>query len=318
MASFARHARGNALMLVFLGLAAAAPGCQREAPGDPLPQPVAAPQPIQAGGLHNVFRLSDKLYSGSGPETEADFRALEKLGVKTVISVDGARPDVETAKKCGLRYIHLPIGYDGMTRERALQLAKAVQDSPGPVYLHCHHGKHRGPAAAAAVMLCLDERCTVEQAEAFLKMAGTDPAYKGLVGLPRSLVRPSAAELGSVKGDFPETAPVADLTRLMVEIDTRFDHLKLAHKAGWKAPADHPDLDPPHEARMLLEQYREAARLKSERPAEFQQWLTEAADHAAALEKELRSGVGKQSEELLGKVRADCTRCHAKYRDVPR
>src|SRR5438094_7469150 len=62
--------------------------------------------PIQLAGLHNVLQLSDKLYSGSVPEGEQGFRALVGLGVRTVISVDGARPDAETARRvlgCGKR-----------------------------------------------------------------------------------------------------------------------------------------------------------------------------------------------------------------------
>src|SRR5947209_839442 len=67
---------------------------------------------VEAPGLHNVFRLTDKLYSGSSPDGDEGFASLQRLGVKTVISVDGARPDVERAHQFGMRYIHLPIGYD--------------------------------------------------------------------------------------------------------------------------------------------------------------------------------------------------------------
>src|SRR5206468_5463784 len=162
-------------------------------------------------------------------------------------------------------------------RERALQLAKAVKDLPGPVYLHCHHGQHRGPAAAAAVRLCLDGQYTAGQAEAFLRTAGTDPRYKGLVGLPRTLQRPTAEEVDRAAGDFPEVAKVSDLAQLMVEVDARYERLKLAQKAGWRQPPAHPDVDPAHEATLLAEQYQEAARLAaSARPEEFRRSLLEA------------------------------------------
>ena len=95
-------------------------------------------EPMHEPGLHNVLRLSAKLTSGSSPDGEEGFRSLLRLGIRTIISVDGSRPDVETARKFGLRYIHLPVGYDGVPRDRALQLARAVRDLPGPVYVHCH------------------------------------------------------------------------------------------------------------------------------------------------------------------------------------
>src|SRR5262245_3837035 len=100
------------------------------------------PVKVEAPGLPNVYRVTDRLYSGGSPVGDTGFASLQKLGIRTVISVDGVRPDVQRARKHGLRYIHLPIGYDGVPRAKALRLARAVRDLPGPVYLHCHHGKH--------------------------------------------------------------------------------------------------------------------------------------------------------------------------------
>src|SRR5512134_2416916 len=77
--------------------------------------------------LHNLFRATTNVFSGSSPEGDAAFRELIRLGVKTVISVDGAQPDVEAARKHGLRYIHLPIGYDGVPTNRIAELVKAAQ-----------------------------------------------------------------------------------------------------------------------------------------------------------------------------------------------
>src|SRR5262249_30099789 len=151
-------------------------------------------------------------------------------------------------RRHGLRYAHVPIGYDGVPRRQALRIARAVRDLPGPVYLHCHHGKHRGPAAAAVALLCLDDSCAAEQAVAWLREAGTDPRYAGLSAAPRQLRRPSSEELDGVPADFPEAAEVGGMARLMVEVDARWDHLRLARAAGWKAPPGHPDVDPPHEA----------------------------------------------------------------------
>ena len=68
--------------------------------------------------------------------------------MQTVISVDGAKPDLEAARKHGLRYVHLPHGYDGVPAPRGDELAIALRTLEGPIYVHCHHGKHRSPAAA--------------------------------------------------------------------------------------------------------------------------------------------------------------------------
>jgi protein tyrosine phosphatase (PTP) superfamily phosphohydrolase (DUF442 family) len=275
--------------------------------------------PTEFAGLHNVLRVSDRIISGSSPDGEDGFRSMERLGVRTVISVDGARPDVETARKFGLRYVHLPVGYDGIPRGRALQIARAARDLPGPIYIHCHHGKHRGPAAAAAAQLSLDANCRAEEMEAFLKTAGTDPRYTGLVGLPRSLVRPTAAELDRAPAEFPEVSAVPDLARLMVAIDARWDNMKLVKAAGWAAPKDHPDIDPPHEVLQLVELYREASRVDgvTQRGPEFAKRLSDAEASAGELERALRENDAKRAEAAFARSNSTCTSCHAQFRDRP-
>ena len=97
------------------------------------------PTQIVSKNLPNAYRLHERVISGGLPNGEAAFRELRDLGVKTIISVDGAQPDVAGARKYGLRYVHLPHGYDGISRTRQRELAKAVRDLPGPAYIHCHH-----------------------------------------------------------------------------------------------------------------------------------------------------------------------------------
>ena len=90
--------------------------------------------------LHNVYRLSANIVSGGEPHSEEALKKIADMGVKTVLSVDGKVPDQQTAAKYGLRYVHVPIGYDGITKEQALRIVKAVRISEGPIFVHCHHG----------------------------------------------------------------------------------------------------------------------------------------------------------------------------------
>jgi protein tyrosine phosphatase (PTP) superfamily phosphohydrolase (DUF442 family) len=285
--------------------------CSRREPALPRDQP----------GLHNVLRVSDKLLSGSGPEGDEGFGSLKKLGVKTIISVDGARPDVERAREHGMCYVHLPIGYDGVPRAQALRIARAVRDLPGPVYLHCHHGKHRGPAAAAVAKRCLDATCSAEDAVALLTEAGTATRYRGLYASAEGIERPSDAELDAVSADFPEAAEVNSLVRLMVEMDRRWGHLEQVRRAGWKSPPDHPDLDPAHEAVQLWELYRESARLAEvkERPRDFRRWLADGERSAKRLADALKVptdfAATRDAFESSAKV---CAGCHARHRDAPK
>lgn len=287
---------------------------------DPAADAPKPPAKVDAPGVPNLIRLTDNLYQGAMPEGDEGFASLEKLGVKTVISVDGARPDVEDARKHGMRYVHLPFGYDGLPREQALRIARAVRDLPGPVYVHCHRGTVRGPTAAAVARLFLDDQCTVETALDGMKLAGFDRRYAGLWDAPKELKRPTAKELDAAAADFPEAVPPAGLKQFMVAIDATTGNLQAIRKAGWRTPKDKPDLDPPHEALQLVEHFKELRRLPKtgERPEDFRDKLADAEACAQKLEDALRAPKEGAAEEAYKQTDAACLRCHAAYRDVPK
>jgi cytochrome c556 len=124
-----------------------------------------------------------------------------------------------------------------------------------------------------------------------------------------------------VSADFPETAEVTALAQFMVGIDERWDRMKAVREAKWSVPAAHPDVDPPHEALQLAEQYHEAGRLPAvtERPEEFRRWLAEAEEDGKRLEAALRRkpADAPAAEQQFQRLAASCTQCHRKYRDVP-
>jgi protein tyrosine phosphatase (PTP) superfamily phosphohydrolase (DUF442 family) len=285
--------------------------------------PTDAPKKMDADGVPNLIRLSDRIFQGGMPQGDAGFASLEKLGVKTVVSVDGARPDLEDAHKHGMRYVHIPTTYDGLTREQALKIAKAVRDLPGPVYIHCHKGTLRGPAAAAVARLFLDDHCTLDQVYEGMKLAGFDSRYSGLWNSPKELKRPTAKELDDLSADFPEAAPPPGLTAAMVGVNTTFENLRAIRKAEWKTPKDKPDLDPPHEALQLVEHFKELQRLPKVvgKPQGFRDRLADAETCARALEDALRVPKDRPvdpsvAEEAYKSVDAACMECHRSYRDV--
>jgi protein tyrosine phosphatase (PTP) superfamily phosphohydrolase (DUF442 family) len=281
------------------------------------------PERLALPGIENAFRLGPRLYSGGEPRGAEAFAALKALGVKTIISVDGARPDVETARHFGIRYAHLPVGYDGVPRAQAIRIIQAARTLPGPVFVHCHHGKHRGPAAAAVCGLA-NEGWTPEQAVSWLQTAGTAPEYRGLYETVRKFARPDTAELEQSATEFPEQARVPALVETMVQVDRSLDRLKAIREAGFRASADAPDLDPPHEALQLGEHFREACRLPEarDRGEEFHAKLEEAAGRAEALRRALRDfahqpgePARRSAEAAFTAVSKSCTACHARHRD---
>lgn len=278
------------------------------------------PEAIDAPSIENLYRLAPGLYSGAQPVGEAGFSALRRLGVRTIISVDGARPEVEAARAQGLRYVHLPVGYDGIDRDQAERLVRAARGLPGPVFVHCHHGTHRGPAAAAIVAMAT-AGWPRERARRWLEQAGTSRDYKGLFA---SVERfdPAAALAradGAPPEDFPEAAEVPALVEMMVRIDAGWDRLRAIGAAGFRAPAESPDLDPAHEALMLAEQFREAARLDEarERGEAFVE-LMAAGDRASMdLAGSLKPAPPRpgESARALERVGRSCVACHRRFRD---
>jgi cytochrome c556 len=95
--------------------------------------------------------------------------------------------------------------------------------------------------------------------------------------------------------------------------------LKLVEKAGWKAPADHPDVVPAAEAGHLADLMRvlKADHDVLKHPPEFGQWLQASEDQASELEKALvaENADAKLLSANFAAVTQSCKTCHVKYRD---
>ncbi|MBX9735860.1 MAG: hypothetical protein K2X32_02950 [Phycisphaerales bacterium] len=291
------------------------------------PPSLADTKPVDFPGVHNLVAFHDGYISGSVPEGDAGFDSLKAMGVKTIISVDGATPEVARAEARGMKYIHLPIGYSGFDNERKMQLIRATRDAMavGPVYIHCHHGKHRSAGAAATVAASLGWS-TPEAGVARMKVSGTSPSYKGLYACVTRSDIVSAEEINAVSGEFPSVWKTTNFVKGMVEIDETFDHLREIERAGWKTPSDHPDLVPVAEAGRLADHFRvmgTTERVMSA-PADFKRWIVQSERDAKAIEDLLLASAGKTeiAKADAAKLSASfklisqsCKDCHVKYRD---
>ena len=291
-------------------------------PPPPLPQAqtTTTETPRQYPGIHNVVAFHEGFLSGSVPEGDQGFDSLAQLGIKTIISVDGATPDVPAATARGIRYIHLPIGYNGFDSQRALELTRATRDAhaQGPVYIHCHHGKHRSAAAAAVVATGLGW-LTPQAGVQRMKVSGTSPDYPGLYACAENATPMTPQTLNALPGDFPSIAPTSGFVQSMVYIDEATDHLKAIEKAGWTTPKDHPDLVPAAEAGRLADLYRALAQGDHAKsmPPDFAAHLEADSNLAQTLE-DLLTATNKDPAKLSAQfklITASCKDCHVKHRD---
>lgn len=272
-------------------------------------QKQAGVKSLSLPGLDNVFQIDDQVYSGSGPAEQRSFDALKKLGVKTIISVDGTEPHLEMAKRDGMRYVHIPIGYDGVSHDAGLAFARVAKDIKGPVYIHCHHGRHRGPTATAVLGIC---RGTFNQQQAidFLKLAGTSKSYAGLWRDVRKFkVPPADAPLP----ELVETAPVSPLVKAMSQISHHFEALEHMQDKNQQLLIRQKN----QETLVLLrEEFREAARKHAEDYDEkFKKWMLKSESQVNELENAFRKNEQKQISTGLKTLKAQCKQCHAAYRD---
>ncbi|MEM9353858.1 MAG: hypothetical protein AAGA92_12655 [Planctomycetota bacterium] len=274
-----------------------------------------APRPrldlVDATHLLHVRRWNSRVLTGGTPAGPMAFDELAALGVRTVVSVDGAVPDVAGARAVGIRYVHLPLGYGAVPSERAGAFAKAVRDLPAPVYFHCHHGRHRAPVAAAIGCVGAGVLEPAE-VEGCLQAAGTNPGYRGLYRSAILARRLSDETIDDHKAPLPESAEVRPLAAAMAEIDVYHGRLVAAQEAGWPVGGSDSLAE---DALMLRELATELLRSlpKEQRPAGFSPLLRTLEQEA----EHVRAGlvVGDSPEAALRNLSAACVSCHDRHRD---
>ncbi len=294
--------------------------------GEP-PQPVVATAvagvtPKSHRGLPLVHEVHPRLLTGGAP-TPAGFEALQEAGVRTIISVDAARPDVAMATERGMRYIHLPVGYDGIDRRTTHLLARAIREADGRVYLHCHHGRHRAPAAAAVGLRTLG-RIDASRGRRILEVIGTSRDYPGLHAAVAEAEAEPAAVLDAVDpAELRSVAIVSDLAGGMADLDRIHDRLRLLAKHGWRTPPTHPDLDSVVEAGILTERFRSMAHLPMASSVEAKDDaappmdLARSIELATTLEGLVRMRRPQEATTTLGRISAECRACHRVHRNAP-
>ena len=273
-------------------------------------------RPIRKKSVHlaNLISVSTSIYSGGTPDGTQAFNELKKLGIQTIVSVDGAKPRVDLAKQANMRYIHIPIGYDGISDEEKATLAEVFSQSSAPYYFHCHHGTHRGPAALASA-LRITRTISLEEANRYLTFAGTSSHYKGLW---------KAVEDSSKTMKLPPPLPLQSTTSVssmagaMAQIDEIYDNLKYLKKHQWKPDLSKPDITPAHQSLMLLELLKEIPRTSDNKQLQspaFIKYLESNTTHAKELEQSLRLKNYTEASKSLKNLKSSCIDCHSDFRD---
>jgi hypothetical protein len=226
-----------------------------------------------------------------------------------VISVDGAEPDIAAAEAAGLKYVHLPIGYDAVPRSRIVELVTGIRESPHPVYIHCHRGLHRGPAAAVAACRAAGILSSDTDIEALLLEMGTAPKYTGLFRDAGAAKPLTFQERKSIRvSDLPSVASVKPLTHQMVELEHEWEHWgkDIAAETEWtteNAALATTLAERLIEAGRLMDETPESAALRSALIADGR-WFAETVESRA-----------DAPEAVMQLMKQRCDNCHARFRD---
>jgi len=280
-------------------------------------------KPGEWSDLHNVFHLSDDIISGSEPHGDAAMKRIAEMGVKTLLSVDGKVPDAAAAQRYGMRYVHVPIQYSGVTDAEIADIAKTFRELPGPFYVHCFHGKHRGPAGAAVGRIVLDGASREEALAEMRQWCGTSPKYEGLYRDIATRRMPSAAETAAIAFDFPAAHRFEGTREAMIEMARHWDNLVDLGKRDWATDPENPDLDARNEAQKIHGLFTALVGESgfAKEPDDFRGWMHEAFGHSERLAAQVaaqRGGdtaAGQAAQDTMKSVKKLCDTCHSSYRD---
>lgn len=285
--------------------------------------PLTPTEPEDHGSLHNVFRLSENIVSGSEPHDVDALRQLKEWGIRTILSVDGSEPMVEEAAALGMRYVHVPIQYKGISADEKLRIAKTFRELEGPFYVHCFHGKHRGPAAAAMGRVVLDgigrDRAVAEMRQ----YCGTAKSYEGLYQAIAVQDLPDNAQTATYTFGFDAVSRPGGMVGTMVHISRAHDHIAALAARDFAADPLHPDVDALNEAKKLLANFRNSMMLEDVKagPSDQVDWfrssIADSEELVAALEK-FRAGneaAKDDAKAAFASVKKTCATCHDSYRN---
>ncbi|CAN5305456.1 hypothetical protein BH11CYA1_BH11CYA1_38600 [soil metagenome] len=123
-------------------------------------QEMLAAASIVAPSISNFDIVSEGLWRGAAPSNHG-MKKLAESGVKTIVDLrltgQGAAEEASVAKKLGIKYIHLPLGFMGPSLLKVAQFLNIVNEPKNqPVFVHCRYGADRTGALVAVFRVIHD------------------------------------------------------------------------------------------------------------------------------------------------------------------
>jgi protein tyrosine phosphatase (PTP) superfamily phosphohydrolase (DUF442 family) len=149
------HSRFAVLAYILLA-SSLSPAAGRSDEPEPKNRPANWAVKLDRPGLPNLHKLNDGLYRGAQPTAEG-IRELEKLGVKTIVSMRENHSDKDILGESKIAFEHIPMKTWDPTDEQVVRFLKIVTDkNRQPVFVHCKHGADRTGTMCAIYRLTID------------------------------------------------------------------------------------------------------------------------------------------------------------------
>lgn len=105
------------------------------------------------GSVGNFGKVDGRVYRGAQPD-KAGLKSLKELGVATIVNLrrpgDVWAGEEDLARTFGFQYFNVPMsGYARPSAASVESVLAIIEDSPGPVFVHCQHGCDRTGAVIA-------------------------------------------------------------------------------------------------------------------------------------------------------------------------
>ena len=268
---------------------------------------------LESDVVDQLYVLSDGLLCGAEPKGEAGYAFLAGLGVKVILSVDSVEPNEGLAVKYGMRTLHVPVGYDGLSVEEQSILIYYFKEAGGKMFVHCHHGTQRGPTAGAVMMMGVG-KFGKDEAKGWLKLAGTDARRYG--GLYETVL---GFDLGLIDDEPRLDVEGAGMAALVMgKVGRGFKVVSKGVKSGVVLSEKTRG-----EALLLLEGFKELKRVESQSGVRNKDYMKRMGEMVRGFEGLYEGLELMQIGEVMGGdfgvkmkgIKRGCVSCHRVYRD---
>lgn len=135
----------------------------------------------------NLHRINDSLFRSEQP-SKIGIKEIEKLGVKSVLSLRNIKSDRFIRKKSSLKFYKKTISAWTMTEDELIDALKLLVHSEKPVLIHCVHGSDRTGTVVAAYRIIFENWSKEKAIQEMLDTKyGFHPVFENLIQLLQNL-----------------------------------------------------------------------------------------------------------------------------------